>query len=144
MGLLSGLQTGFLRLHQAAYEGTRGAIGHRTIGVPSLLLTSVGRRSGQARTAALIYAKDGDSYVVTASNSGADAPPGWLFNVKADPSVDVRVGRRRFAALADVVGPEDPRYGALWNLVNRRNLGRYRRYQTKTTRPIELVRLTPA
>ena len=102
----------------------------------------MGRRSGKARTAALVYAKDGESYVVTASNDGADAPPGWLFNVKADPSVEVRVGRRRFAAVADVVGREDPRYDGLWELVNKRNHGRYNRYQTKTTRVIELVRLT--
>ena len=137
------VQSGFLRFHQAVYQGTGGTIGHRMIGVPTLLLTSVGRRSGKRRTAALVYAKDADSFVVVASNGGADLPPGWLHNVKAEPAVEVQLGRRRLDAVAEVIGPNDARYAALWRLVNDRNHGRYDRYQTKTSRGIELVRLTP-
>jgi len=137
------LQSGFLGFHQAVYQGTRGIIGHRMIGVPSLLMTSVGRRSGKRRTAALVYAKDADSFVVVASNGGADVPPGWLHNVKAQPAVEVQVGRRRLDATAEVIGPDDARYTALWKLVNDRNRGRYDRYQDKTSRRIALVRLTP-
>lgn len=144
MSLVDTLQGGFLRFHQAVYEGTRGRIGHRMIGVPSLLLTSTGRRSGQRRTAALVYAADGPSYIVVASNGGADKPPGWLHNVKADPSVEVQVGRKRWDGTASAIGPDDPDYARLWKLVNERNRGRYDRYQSKTERPIELVRLTPA
>ena len=113
------------------------------IGVPSLLMTSLGRRSGKPRTAALVYAKDADSFVVTASNGGADRPPGWLHNVKAHPTVQVRLGRRRLDATAEVIGPDDARYTALWRLVNDHNHGRYDRYQVNTSRQIELVRLTP-
>lgn len=114
------------------------------IGVPSLLMTSVGRRTGQPRTAALVYAKDGEAYIVVASNGGADAPPGWLHNVKAQPSVEVQVGRRRFGATAAVIGPDDADYNRLWELVNDRNHGRYNNYQRKTARRIALVRLEPA
>jgi deazaflavin-dependent oxidoreductase (nitroreductase family) len=113
------------------------------IGVPSLLLTSVGRQTGKRRTAALVYAKDGESFVVVASNGGADRPPGWLYNVKAQPSVEVQVGRRHYDASAEAIDPDDGRYAALWTLVNERNHGRYDRYQAKTSRPITLVRLTP-
>jgi deazaflavin-dependent oxidoreductase (nitroreductase family) len=143
VGFVDTLQSGFLRFHQAVYEGTRGTIGHRMIGVPSLLLTSVGRQTGKRRTAALVYAKDADSYIVVASNGGADRPPGWLYNVTSHPAVEVQIGRRRLDAAAEVIGPEDSRYASLWKLVNERNHGRYDQYQAKTSRPIKLVRLTP-
>lgn len=144
MGLADALLPGFLRVHQAVYESTRGVLGHRMLGVPTLLMTSVGRKTGRRRTAALVYAKDGDGYVVVASNGGADAPPGWLHNVRAEPAVDLRIGRRALPASAEVIGPSDARYADLWRLVNQRNGGRYDRYQAKTERPIELVRLSPS
>lgn len=144
MGLAERVQSGFLRFHQAVYEGTRGAIGHRMIGVPSLLMTSIGRKTGRRRTAALVYAEDGGAYVVVASNGGADRPPGWLHNVKANPAVDVQIGRRQFAGVAEVIDPTHAEYDRLWKLVNERNHGRYNQYQSRTSRRIELVRLTPA
>ena len=137
------VELGFLRFHQAVYERTGGAIGHRMIGVPSLLMASTGRKTGKRRTAALVYVRDGDAYVVVASNGGADRPPGWLLNVKAEPAVDVQIGRRRFPAVAAAIGPGDADYDRLWQLVNERNHGRYNKYQSKTTRRIELVRLQP-
>lgn len=144
MGLVDGLQSGFLRFHQAVYQGSRGFVGHRMIGVPSLLMTSVGRRTGKSRTAALVYAKDDEAYVVVASNGGADAPPGWLHNVRSEPSVEIQIGRKRFGAIAEVIEAGDARYPGLWKLVNARNHGRYDRYQSNTTRSIALVRLTPS
>ena len=144
MGLVESMQSVFLRFHQAAYEGTRGRVGHRMIGVPSLLLTTVGRKSGAKRTAALVYARDGDSYIVVASNGGADRPPGWLYNLKAQPAVDVQVGTRHLSATAAAITPEQPEYAHLWEVVNATNHGRYNGYQSRTQRPIELVRLTPS
>jgi len=138
-----GLQSAFLRFHQGLYVGTGGRIGHRLIGVPSLLLRSVGRKSGAPRTAALVYAKDGESFVVVASNGGADRPPGWLHNVRAQANVEVQFGRRSAAATAEVLTPEHADYDRLWKLVNATNHQRYDSYQAKTTRPIALVRLTP-
>jgi deazaflavin-dependent oxidoreductase (nitroreductase family) len=138
-----GLQSAFLKVHQSIYEGTRGVIGHRMIGVPSLLLRTIGRKTGQPRTSALVYAKDGDSYVVTASNGGADRPPGWLYNVRTDPKVDIQLGRHSTPATAEVIEPGHTDYARLWDLVNAKNRGRYDAYQKKTSRPIALVRLTP-
>src|SRR4051794_8765854 len=143
MGLSDTVQVAFLKGHQALYESTGGRLGHRLIGVPCLLLRSTGRRTGQTRTAALVYARDGDSYVVTASNGGAERPPGWLPNVRAMPRVEVQVATQRFPADARVVERGDADYERLWELVNSTNHGRYRRYQERTDRPIALVALIP-
>lgn len=142
MTILGAVQLRLLRLHQAIYEVTGGFVGHRLLGVPTLLLTTTGRRTGNQRTAALVYAEDTDgSLVVTASNGGADRAPGWLHNIKADASAKGRIGRRQFGAHGEVIGPEHAEYARLWALVNRQARGRYDRYQRKTDRPIELVRL---
>jgi deazaflavin-dependent oxidoreductase (nitroreductase family) len=132
-----------LRLHGELYERTDGRIGHRTIGVPSLLLRSTGRRSGATRTNALVYARDGEDYLVVASNGGADRPPAWLHNIGADPQVEIQVGRRRRGATARIVGPDDPGYEHLWKLVNENNKHRFAAYQRATSRPIPVVALTP-
>jgi F420H(2)-dependent quinone reductase len=128
-----------LSLHQRLYERTDGRLGHRTIGVPSLLLRTTGRKSGQPRSAALVYARDGQDYVLVASNGGSDQAPGWLFNVEATPAVEIQVARSRMAATARVVRAGDESYPRLWKLVNDRNHGRYERYQVKTDRKIPLV-----
>ena len=134
-----------LRCHQWIYETTRGFLGHRLIGVPTLLLTSTGRHSVAPRTTALVYATDDDgTLVVTASNGGADQRPGWTYNVLANGSVHVRVGRRTFNSRADVISSDHPDYARLWALVNDKTHGRYDRYQQKTDRKFELVVLSPA
>ena len=142
--LATRLQVPYLRLHQYLYLRTGGLVGHHMVGVPSLLLHTVGRRSGAPRVTALIYAVDGRDYVVVASNNGQDQPPGWLYNLRDRPEVEVQVGRRRLRGTGRVVEPGDDDYARRWQLVNARNHGRYDRYQAKTTRPIPLVVITPA
>ena len=137
------VQGNFLRLHEAIYKRTDGRIGHRMIGVPTLLLRSTGRRSGARRTNALVYAKDGEDYVVVASNGGADQPPGWLFNVRAEPEVEIQVAREAMPAHARVLERGEEDYGRLWTLVNENNHDRYDAYQTQTQRPIPLIVVTP-
>lgn len=133
-----------LKAHQAVYERTGGLFGHRLLfGMPSLLLYSVGRKTGQPRTSALIYGRDGDSYLVTASNGGAKRPPGWLPNVKAQPQCEIQIGRKKIPVTAEAIYPDDPRFEKLWDEVNRANHGQYRKYQENTTRRIPVVRLTP-
>src|SRR4051812_36924191 len=134
--------TAILKVHQAIYEGTRGWLGHRMIGVPTLLLRTTGRKSGLTRTASLVYSKDGDRYVVVGSNGGGATSPGWIFNAQAEPDVEVQTGRRRFAATAELVEADHAEYGRLWSLVNATNRGRYDAYQRKTTRSIPLLLLT--
>src|SRR3982750_4027558 len=105
-----------LKVHQAIYEGTRGWLGHRMIGVPGLLLRTTGRKTGLTRTAALVYAKDGDRYIVVGSNGGGATSPGWIFNAQADANVEVQTGRRRFAATAELIDAGHPEYDRLWVL----------------------------
>src|SRR4051795_7768518 len=133
-----------LKLHERIYKASGGRIGHRMIGVPTLLLRTTGRRSGQTRTNALVYARDGDDYLVVASNGGADKPPAWLHNLKANPDVEVQVGRDRRKGRASVVEPSDPDYKRLWKIVNDNNRDRYTAYQQQTDRPIPVVALTPS
>jgi F420H(2)-dependent quinone reductase len=132
-----------LTLHQRIYERTGGRVGHRLIGVPSALLHTTGRRTGQPRTSALVYARDGADYLVVASNGGSERPPAWLFNIEATPAVELQVGRQRLAGTARVVSLDDPDYSRLWAIVNDNNHGRYRRYQAKTARKIPVVVITP-
>lgn len=133
-----------LSVHQRLYERTDGRIGHRLIGVPSALLRTKGRRSGQTRTSALVYARDGGDYLLVASNGGSDRPPGWLFNIEAEPAVEFQVGRQRIAARARIVTADDPGHPRLWQAVNDNNHDRYNGYQGKTGRKIPVVVITPA
>jgi F420H(2)-dependent quinone reductase len=133
-----------LTVHQWLYSRSGGRIGHRLIGVPCLLLRTTGRKSGAVRTSALVYARDGDSYLVVASNGGADRPPGWLFNIEAEPRVEIQVGTVTETATASVVKVTEDEYPRLWKAVNDNNHGRYDGYQAKTSRPIPVVVITPA
>jgi deazaflavin-dependent oxidoreductase (nitroreductase family) len=132
-----------LRVHQYLYEQTNGMVGHRLLGVATLLLRTTGRRSGQTRTNALNYVEDGGRYIVVASKGGAPTPPAWLLNLQANPAVEVQIARRRIPCTATVLDHEDPEFARLWKLVNDKNSGRYDTYQRKTDRPIPLVALTP-
>src|SRR2546421_4011696 len=131
-----GITSLVLRVHERLYKQTDGRVGHGMLGVPTLLLRTTGRRSGATRTNALVYARDGDDYLVVPSNGGADKAPGWLHNVRADPAVEIQIGRERRKGTARVVEPSDPGYERLWRIVNENNRDRYSAYQKKTARPI--------
>ena len=132
-----------LQLHQMIYERSGGRVGHRMLGVPTLLLRTVGAKTGKQRTSCLTYAEDGGSYLVVASMGGAPVHPGWYHNLRADPAVEIQVGTHRQPATARVINRDDPDYDRLWKLVNDNNRNRYNGYQRHTDRPIPIVALTP-
>ena len=133
-----------LSIHDKIYQGTNGRIGHRLpFAPPNLLLRSVGAKTGAARTNTLTYAKDGSDYLVVASNAGARRYPAWYHNLKANPEVEINVGRKRFGVTARIVGPGDADYARLFRIADENNSGRYTAYQKKTTRPITVIALTP-
>ena len=132
-----------LRIHDAVYRGTNGWIGHRTLGIPSLLLHTVGAKTGKARTTSLTYARDGNDYLIVASKSGDPHAPGWYHNLRKNPDVEINVGPRRFGVKARSVVPGDTEYARLWQIVNKNNGNRYAAYQEKTSRPIPVVVLSP-
>ncbi|WP_327096566.1 nitroreductase family deazaflavin-dependent oxidoreductase [Nocardia vinacea] len=141
---MAGLFANVLKVHQWVYEKSGGVVGHRVLfGNPTLLLRTVGRKTGQARTSALTYGRDGADYLVTASNGGSPRPPGWLANVKARPECEIQVGRRKVAVIARATLPDDPEYARRWAIVDKVNQGRYSEYQKMTKRPIAVVVLSP-
>ena len=132
-----------LHVHDTVYRKTNGWIGHRTLWIPSLLLHTVGAKTGKARTTSLTYARDGEDYLIVASKGGDPRAPGWYHNLRKNPNVEINVGPRRFGVTARPVLPTDPEYSRLWQIVNKNNSNRYAAYQKKTSRPIPVVVLTP-
>jgi deazaflavin-dependent oxidoreductase (nitroreductase family) len=139
---MAGLYHRILRTHQWIYQNTDGYLGHRLLfGNPTLLLHTTGRRTSLPRTTALTYARDGDAYLIVASNGGAAKPPTWLANLEASPDCEIQIGRDRHRATARPTLPDDAAYARRWTIVNTVNKGRYAQYQKKTERPIAIVEL---
>ncbi|GAA1578098.1 nitroreductase family deazaflavin-dependent oxidoreductase [Actinomadura kijaniata] len=127
--------------HIRVYVESDGAEGHLRQGWPTLLLTTRGRRSGRLRRTALIYGRDGDRYLLVASNGGAPAHPAWYLNLTAHPEVAIQVGAERLPARARVATPEER--PALWRTMAEM-FPPYDEYQAGTDREIPLVILEPA
>jgi deazaflavin-dependent oxidoreductase (nitroreductase family) len=127
------------RTHGAVYRASGGRLLGRVAGMPVLLLTTTGRRSGTPRTAALTYFRDGADLVVVGSFGGSDMPPGWWLNLQRDPRASVLIGGTTSGVTARAATAEE--YDRLWPLVTTTHPG-YARYQERTSRPIPIVLLT--
>ncbi len=127
--------------HTRRYLETGGEEGHEwRPGVPTLLLTTTGRKSGVKRRTALIYGRDNADYVIVASKGGTPEHPAWYLNLDANPEVEIQVLDSVLPATArTVTGEERER---LWALM-RQIWPAYDEYQTKTDREIPVVVLTP-
>ena len=130
-----------LTVHQWLYEHSDGRIGASLGGRPMLLLRTVGRRTRQPRTSALLYVRDGDAYVVIASKGGAPLHPGWFHNLTAHPDVEIQVGRERIPVRARIA--EGETRSRLWARADAVNQGQYTTYQSRTSRAIPVVVLEP-
>jgi len=128
-------------LNTWAYRASSGRIGGRFLrGAPVLLLITTGRKTGQPRTAPLLYLKEGDDYVVVASKGGMSHHPLWFRNLEANPNVEVEVGNRRIPLTAHRASAEQK--SALWpKLVQM--YPDYADYQARTERDIPVVILSP-
>lgn len=127
---------GWVARHVRRYVESDGKAGHRWNGVDTLLLTTRGRRSGKLRRTALIYGRDGDRFLVVASQGGAKKHPAWYLNLIDNPEVEVQVGPETFTARASTASAkEKPR---LWRLMAS-IWPEYDRYQAKTDRDIPVV-----
>ena len=132
---------GWVADHVRRYIETNGEDGHLWRGAPTLILTTLGRRSGKARRLALIYGQDGDRYIVVASKGGSDKHPEWYLNLRDNSEAQVQVRGDRFRARARTATPEErdrlwPRMAKIWP--------DYDKYQAKTDRQIPLVILERA
>jgi F420H(2)-dependent quinone reductase len=131
----------FLRTAVWLYRRSGGRIGGKMAGVPLLLLTTTGRRSGRTWTVPLMYQTDGDGWVLVASNGGSDRHPTWWLNLRSTPEASIQIGPavHRVTA-AEATGAERDR---LWRLMAGVYSG-YEKYTKKTSRTIPVVRLQPA
>jgi deazaflavin-dependent oxidoreductase (nitroreductase family) len=122
--------------HVERYLATDGEEGHDWLNTHTLLLTTKGRKSGEARTTPLIYGTSGDRYLVVGSNGGSRRPPAWYLNLEADPKVEVQVKGARFSARArDATPQEKPE---MWKTMTA-EWPAYDDYQRRTTREIPVV-----
>src|SRR5512140_3527392 len=88
--------------HLLAQRLSHGRLGGRIAGMPVLLLTTTGRRTGRPRTTPLTFFRDGPELVVIASNGGSDRAPSWSLNLRATPAASVRIGGEQLSVVARV------------------------------------------
>ena len=122
--------------HVRRYQQTDGAEGHEWQGTTVLILTTIGRRSGESRSTPLIYGTRGDDHVVVASKGGAEEHPSWYLNLVEQPEVTVQVRGDRFKAKARTATLDEK--PGLWQMMTQR-WPPYDEYQHKTSREIPVV-----
>ena len=131
----------FGRLHTRAYRATGGILGGKLAGLPMLLLTSTGRKSGELRTTPLPYLEDDGRWVVVCSNNGGPRDPMWWVNLQKDPRAEIQVMRERIPVTARLASPEERT--RLWPCLVAFN-SPFAKYEKMTTRQIPVVILSRA
>ncbi len=125
--------------HVRVYRETGGQRGYHWRGTTILLLSTVGRVSGEPRTTPLIHRTDGDRWIVVASRGGSPTNPGWYENLSANPDIEIQVMGERIPVRASTAeGAERER---LWSLMAE-VWPDYDTYQARTEREIPVVMLT--
>jgi deazaflavin-dependent oxidoreductase (nitroreductase family) len=133
MSLPAGLLRSFGKMNVPLYRASRGRLGATWGRAPVLLLTTTGRRSGQQRTAPVVYLTDGERLVVIGSNAGNERAPAWALNLKGNPACEVEVrGRRRLLNSRVAEGEER---ADLWRKMNEQYAG-FEDYDQRTSRDI--------
>ena len=128
----------WVREQVEAYEGSGGTdgIGLRDTGIPCIIVTHVGNKTGGIRKVPLMRVKDGDAYVLVASKGGAPKNPVWVYNLRADPNVEIRdetiVKKMQVREVTD-----DTERARLWQLAVA-VFPSYAEYQGRTERKIPL------
>jgi deazaflavin-dependent oxidoreductase (nitroreductase family) len=126
--------------HVRQYRATDGEVGYVWNGAPILLLTTTGRRSGESRTSALIFGRDGDDYLIVGSMGGAPKHPSWYHNLTANPDAEIQVrGDHIPVTTRTASDDEKPRFWQIMTEV----WPNYDVYQTRTDRSIPVVVLSP-
>lgn len=126
----------FWRIHPKLYRWSSGRIGGHMMGLPVLLLTTKGRKTGVMRTKALMYLPRGDDLVVIASYLGEPQHPAWWLNLEANPKAIVEIGNARYSVVARKAEGEERE--ELWRAVTDK-VPVYVEYQSRTSRRIPIV-----
>lgn len=123
--------------HEATFRATKGRLGGNLFGMPVVMLTTTGRKSGKPRTTMLTTpVRDDTRIVLVASYGGDDRHPTWFLNLRDNPDVEVTMEGETRKMRARVATPEEK--AELWPKVTSKYKG-YAGYQTKTDRDIPLV-----
>lgn len=130
----------FIRLQVYVYRRSGGKrLGHIR-GMPVLLLTTVGRKTGKTRVNPVVYIRDGNDYVIVAANAGADRNPSWFANLQANPQTTIEVDDMTLTVNAHKASPVEK--GRLWErLVEQGPF--FEGYRKKTARDIPMIILQP-
>ena len=128
------------KLNTPLYRMSGGRIGGKVGRAPVLLLNTTGRKSGQPRTAPVVYLADGDRVVIIDTNAGNERTPAWSFNLKANPDAEVELGRERRAVRARIAEGEER--ADLWRKHNEQYAG-FDDYAERLNRDISVFVLDP-
>ncbi|HMQ27089.1 MAG TPA: nitroreductase/quinone reductase family protein [Acidimicrobiales bacterium] len=137
--VMAAMNRGFGALQRSVYRASKGKVMGKTAGVPVLLLTVTGRKTGKRRTVPLVYWERDGEYVVSASAGGTWLPM-WYRNLQADPRVEVEVGAKRFSSTARLADADESR--ELWSVTESLN-PRFAKYPESLPHEIPMVVLAP-
>jgi deazaflavin-dependent oxidoreductase (nitroreductase family) len=128
-------------VHRPLFRLSKGKIGGRGLGMPVVVLTTTGRKTGAKRSVMLTSPLQlGESLVLVASRGGDDQNPAWLYNLEADPAVEIELDGRTRPMRARVADAAER--AELWPRIVADH-SNYASYQTKTDREIPVVVLDP-
>ncbi len=130
----------FTALNVFFYRLTGGILGGQMGGQSMLLLSTTGRKSGRTHVIAITYFRDGNDYILVASNWGKDHHPAWYHNLISQPLAEIQVKTHKLRVCAHPAA--DGEYDRLWAFVTRHN-PQYTRYQQQTLRKIPVMILEP-
>jgi deazaflavin-dependent oxidoreductase (nitroreductase family) len=128
------------KLNTPLYRLSGGRIGGKVGRAPVLLLTTTGRKSGQQRTAPVLYLADGENVILINTNAGNAKIPAWSLNLKANPEAEVELGRKRLPVRARIAEGEER--AELWRKSNVQYAG-FDDYEAKLDREISIFVLEP-
>ena len=127
---------GWVNDHTRKYLESGGTEGHEWNGTQTLLLTTIGRRSGTPRRTPLIYREVDGEYVIVASKGGSPSHPAWYLNLVDNPDVQIQVKDEEFAGRVRIA--DEAERAKLWPLMAQ-EWPDYDNYQAKTDRQIPVV-----
>jgi deazaflavin-dependent oxidoreductase (nitroreductase family) len=132
----------FMRTHTRIYRASGGRIGRRFPGLiaPMLVLHHVGARSGKHFSATLGYMQRGEDILIVASKAGQDTNPAWLYNLRANPNVEIQIGTEHRNVTARE--PDTNERDKMWNELIAFN-PIWAEYQKRTERIIPIILLEP-
>jgi deazaflavin-dependent oxidoreductase (nitroreductase family) len=130
----------FIRVNAFVYQKTNGRLGSRLGKQSVLLLHTTGRKSGKSFTTPLSFYRDGNSYLLVASNWGKENNPNWFKNLLEHPSTTIQVGAATIPV--ETRPAQGDEYNRLWEIVTAKN-EQYLKYQKSLARQIPIMILTP-